>query len=288
MYYKLQRTFGSLSRPGPFWEMLKASADMISWLREAGIPLDNARTMEVGTGRRIDMPLGFYLCGAKSVDTYDLHSYLKSELVQQSIGILRGHPEKAIEILGGVTNPQEIAARLEKLRSANDAASAMKAAAIRYHAPTDAATTGLPASSIDVQISYTVFEHIPGPVLRKILTEARRILSPNGVVLHHVDLSDHFWHEDPSLSPIHFLQFSDKDWDHHANNQFAYHNRLRVTQYRQIFEDCGFEILRGEETVHQASLESIKNGFPLDDQFKGTAPEVLACIVFRVLASPRP
>jgi SAM-dependent methyltransferase len=287
VYYRLQRAFGSLSRPGPFWEMLAATADMVSWLRDAGIPVDNTRIMEVGTGRRVDMPLGFHLCGAKSVDTYDSHLYLKSELVQQSLRILRENPENAIEILSRVANPEEIAGRLERLQSANDVASAMRASAVHYHAPTDAAATGLPASSIDVQISYTVFEHIPGPVLRDILTEARRILSPNGVVLHHIDLSDHFWHEDQSLSPIHFLQFSDKEWDHYANNQFAYHNRLRVTEYRQIFEDYGFKILRGEEKVHQAALESIKNGFPLNERFKGTASEALACVVFRALASPR-
>jgi hypothetical protein len=288
VYYRLQRSFGSLRKPGPVAEMLSATADMVSWLREAGIPIENARVMEVGTGRRIDMPLGLFLCGAQSVDTFDLHAYLKPELVNQTLSFLRGNPAKVQEILGAAAHREEISRRLEMLCSASDMASAMRAAGIRYHAPSDAAATGLAPGSIDVQLSYTVFEHIPGAILRDILLQARQILSPQGVVLHHVDLSDHFWHEDPSISPIHFLQFSNAEWDHYADNQFAYHNRLRVTEYREIFESCGYQILRGEEIVHQASVESIRAGFPLDSRFRGIAPEILACTVFRALARPRP
>ena len=38
------------------------------------------------------------------------------------------------------------------------------------------------------------------------------MLSPQGLALYYIDLSDHFSHDDHSISAINFLQFSDEQW----------------------------------------------------------------------------
>jgi SAM-dependent methyltransferase len=288
-YYGLQSMLGSLRRLPPPWErdMLRGAASLASWLREAGIPVEGRRVMEVGTGRWIDLPLGFFLCGARSVDTFDLHPYLKASLVEQSARLIGDAAAKVEELFLPVANPEALGPRLRVVREARGAADLMEKAAIRYHAPADAAATGLPDGSIDVHTSYTVFEHIPAATLTDILLEARRLLAPGGVVLHHIDPSDHFSHDDPRIPAIHFLRFSDAEWERYGGNQFGYHNRLRVNDYRRIFESCGFEILRFRESVDRRSMELLASGFSVDDRFRGLPPEALCCSVFRVLARPR-
>ena len=57
LYYQLQRTFGSLRhKPDPI-PMLEACADLAAGLIESGVPVRGARMMEIGSGRRLDMPL---------------------------------------------------------------------------------------------------------------------------------------------------------------------------------------------------------------------------------------
>jgi SAM-dependent methyltransferase len=290
VYYGLQAAAGRLRKPAPPWErdMLRAAPSMAMWLRKAGVPLEGCRVMEVGTGRWIDLPLGLYLCGAGPIDTFDLHRYLKSSLVEQSVAALLANPDKVEALFSPAVDRSALSRRLQAIADARGAHEIMRRAGVRYHAPADASATGLTAGSIDAHVSYTVFEHIPAGALREILLEARRLLAPGGVLLHHVDPSDHCAHDDPGISPVNFLQFSEQEWRRYAGNRFAYHNRLRAVEYREIFEDCGFEILRWEEHVDRRSIDLLKSGFPLDARFRNMSPEALCCSVFRVLARPRP
>jgi hypothetical protein len=144
----------------------------------------------------------------------------------------------------------------------------------------------LPAGSIDLQTSYTVFEHIPRPVLASILRESSRLLANGGVTCHHIDPSDHFSHEDSTISAIHFLRFSETEWERYAGNQFAYHNRMRVHQYRQLYEDCGHSLLQWKEVVDPRSLAEIRSGFPLHAEFQSLAPEILSTTVVRAISRP--
>src|SRR5437773_12426393 len=80
VYYALQRTLGNvLYKPDPLW-MLSESARLVGLLKDSGVTTEGARILEVGTGRRLDMPIGFYLAGAASTVTFDLHRYLKPQL----------------------------------------------------------------------------------------------------------------------------------------------------------------------------------------------------------------
>ena len=40
--------------------------------------------------------------------------------------------------------------------------------------------------------------------------------------MHFVDLSNHFQHQDQSITRINFLKFSDLEWNRIAGNEFAY------------------------------------------------------------------
>ena len=115
---------------------------------------------------------------------------------------------------------------------------------------------------------------------------ANRILASGGVALHHIDPSDHLSHGDPSILPINFLRFSDDEWHRIAGNQFAYHNRLRATEYARLYEDSQHEVLIWKPHVDEASLRAVENGFPLDPKFREYSPEVLSTLVLQVVSRP--
>ncbi|MGH9662791.1 MAG: methyltransferase domain-containing protein, partial [Bryobacteraceae bacterium] len=237
-------------------------------------------------GRRLDMPIGLFLCGAASVVTADLHRYLKPALALHSLQALSQQRETLRPLFLRVTDASGLDRRMESLIRATTFGEFLTAAHIEYRAPADAARMDLAGGSIDLQTSYTVFEHIPKTVLAAILRESSRLLSNNGVTCHHIDPSDHFSHEDPAISAIHFLRYSETEWDKYAGNQFAYHNRLRTHQYRQLYEECGHTLLQWKEIVDSRSLAEIRSGFPLHPEFQHVAAEILSTAVVRAISRP--
>ncbi len=213
------------------------------------------------------MPIALFLAGASQIATFDLHRYLRSRRVEETLDTIREKKEHVFTIFTPVIEASELERRLAAVCDSRTLERLMRSAQIEYHAPADARITALPAHSIDVQFSYTVFEHIPEEVLIGILQESCRILKPGGFCLHHIDPSDHFSHADPSISYINFLQFSEAEWDFYAGNQFAYHNRSRASDYRRVFEEGGQTLVQFDEVIDERSLEQLKSGFPLNSRY---------------------
>src|SRR5579864_3862393 len=95
-YYIAQRMFGHYRATlDPFF-MLSGCAELVANLQAAGKSVNGARVMEVGTGRGIDLPIGFFLCGAVSVVTFDLHRYLKPGIVMTSVRALCGDTDRVV------------------------------------------------------------------------------------------------------------------------------------------------------------------------------------------------
>lgn len=267
--------------------MLEACVGLAGILENAGRPVQGTRVMEVGTGRGLNMPLGLFLCGAESVITFDLHRYLKPSLVMRQVRVLAENQERIFKIFEGRTEAAGLRKRLELLSSASNLDDVLRRAQIQYRAPADAACTGLSDHGIDIHMSYTVFEHIPRQVLRSILVEANRLLAPGGFALHEIDPSDHFAHSDRSILPINFLQYSENEWSRLAGNQFGYHNRMRASDFADLYSECGHETQFWKPFIDRASLEAMRNGFSLNAQFRNYPIDVLSTVGLQVLSRPR-
>jgi len=288
VYYLLQRCCGSMVKGYDPAFMLREAARMAASLRTLGLEIEGARAMEVGTGWRVDLPLGLYLCGAETVHTYDTHRYLRPSLVMRSLEFIRANRARILKELSSNCPFRDIERRLDALCRVQDTASLMELTKIRYHSPSDAAATGLAPGSVDIHLSYTVLEHIPGLVLEQILNEASRVLSERGAAIHHIDLSDHFFQVDPNITAVNFLQYTDEEWDRYAGNQWAYHNRLRVHDYQEIYRQTSQEILKWTAEVDERALGAVRNGFSLARRFQGFAPEALCTVIVEAVSRPRP
>lgn len=96
--------------------------------------------------------------------------------------------------------------------------------------------------TIDAVISRNVLEHIPPEDLIMIHKQAYNYLNPNdGFIIHLISPSDHRAYSDPRISLWDFLQYSQSEWDQ-IQTRFDYHNRWRLPQYIQMFQNCGFLI----------------------------------------------
>ena len=276
LYYYIQRTFGGLKKVNHLRD-LKKSIEIVKIINKSNYNIDNHVLMEIGTGRTITVPIGLWLCGAQKIITIDINPYLKERLVLESINWIKNNEIEVRKLFYNIADNKLFNNRLRYLISCKlDIIRILELTNIDYRAPADACYLDIDDKTIDCQFSMSVFEHIPLSILNLILIETKRILANDGIIMHSIDLSDHFSLSDPSITSINFLQFSEKEWEKWAGNKFTYHNRLRAPEFYKLFNDIGVQIILKEEHIDRKALEIINRGFPLDNRFAGYPPDDLA------------
>ncbi len=211
-YYWIQRRFGGLKQTNP---ISRLTAAIETWKQIQGQHYAPAGKVffEVGTGRVPLVPLAYWLMGAEKTITIDLNPYLKTDLVAESLQYISENKEEILSLFGSLLDRRRFDELLAFNRDSDFSVyKFLDLCRINYISPGDAADTRLPAQSIDFHTSFTVFEHIPLEILRKILEEGNRIIKNDGLFVHRIDYSDHFSHSDNTISAINFLKYSDDEW----------------------------------------------------------------------------
>ncbi len=294
-YYRMQRLAGGLRNPTPD-KQIDGGCQLAAAI-QAQRPLDGARVMEVGSGRSLAIPVLMWLLGAKRVLTVDLNRYLRPEILRADLAYLRANQpwlNEQLAPLAGESGPTS--ERLDDLLAldlerppARLLADFLQLCRIDYRAPADTAALDLPDGSIDVHLSRAVLEHVPPDDLAGMLREAARVLKPDGLCVHLIDLSDHFQHQDSSISRVNFLRYSEEEWGRLAANRFMFMNRLRAGDYLSTFATAGLEVLDVSSEVDEESRTLIESGgLPVDGRFEGRTSEDLATTRLLVVARPAP
>jgi SAM-dependent methyltransferase len=243
LHHVLQRRLGGLA---DFGRECDIKVDdwrlMIAHLRTANAPIEGGTLLEMGTGWYPTFPLCLYLAGARRVHTLDLNRHLRPEMTILLAERLANHVPLIASVSG--RSEADIAARQQAVAQAlRDGASigAATDGVIDYRAPADAASTGLPAASVDVVFSNSVLEHVPRGVIEACFREAMRILRPGAIAFHSVNCGDHYAYFDRSIHQLHYLQYSEDAWAK-WNNAFLYQNRLRAIDLTTMARGAGFSI----------------------------------------------
>jgi hypothetical protein len=276
LYYLVQRHFGAFRSIEP-WSHLTEVGEMAGAAARHGVSPAGATVFDVGTGHRLLLPLAWWLLGARRVLSVDVHRYLRPELVRRDLTLMSEDVERVTRALsshGAAVDQQRV--DLLMRGTTRTLSGALEELPISYVAPADAGATHLPDGSVDIHSSRSVFEHVPPKGLKQILTEARRISTRRGVLVHLVDFSDHFSAVDSEITTINFLRFSEKEWARLAGNQFAYHNRLRSDDFELLFSEELFEIVESSYRTDVGALDALQSGFPISRRFRGKRPEDLA------------
>ena len=278
VYFAMQRVAGGLRKGlnNPVDRFI-AAINMVDWIEAAGGSVEGKRFVEVGTGHMVNVPTALWLLGAGETLTVDLNRYLSANIVRESNQSISDHQAEVLQIFGTRADDHGFRKRFEQLVSFSGSLDALlEMMNVRYLSPGDATALPLPDKSVDFHISHTVLEHVPATVITQILAEAKRVMAREGLLVHNIDPSDHFCHEDDDIPAVNFLQFSENTWDKWAGNPFMYHNRLRGVEYLKLFERAGVHILRSETAVDDRSLSALNKGFPVDSRFSGMTNEQLA------------
>lgn len=202
------------------------------------------RAVELGSGWYPIVPLALFLGGAGEVLMCDLEDLSDTGMLTAAIDGVLAYADSGelAELVPGI-----VPERLELLRSVRDDVDRVGRFAsldrlglrvspgdIRALRPTDAP---------NLIVSNTVLEHIPPAVLVGILRTFTRIAGGGTVMSHLVDVCDHYVYVDGSLTPYHFLRFSERQW-RWIDNSLQPMNRLRVQQYQDIYREAELEITR--------------------------------------------
>jgi SAM-dependent methyltransferase len=226
LHFLLQRyVTRRLPRPEKQVQAIYARAKKLleQYVRHSSRPVDGSTFFEFGSGRDLVIPLAISACGAKQFITVDIERLAKLDLVRSNAAV--------VARLSGAPRPA--------LSSWSDLARDWR---VDYRAPADARATGIENDTIDCAVSVETLEHIPPDDILDILNETRRILRPDGVAIMQIDYGDHFKGFDPSISSFNFLTYSDENWQP-FQSRFQYVNRLRHSEYIDLFGKAGFKII---------------------------------------------
>lgn len=198
---------------------------------------------EVGTGWYPTLPVGLYLCGAGGIWSFDVAPLLRQSRMQRMLQLFCDYDDrkKLQEHL-----PLFRRDRMDFLRDCAPLASkeSPKAFLSRLNINVqvkNALQSGLPANSIDLSFSHAVLQHIPRPGLNAMAAEFRRLASDRSSTSHWINLSDLFSNSDRSITPFNCFQYGEEAW-RRLDSALAPQNRLRISDYRQIFTSAGFRI----------------------------------------------
>jgi SAM-dependent methyltransferase len=228
--------------------------------RRVGIA-NESTALEFGGGANLLAPLLLSAAGARRVLVYDLSRLATVAQVNDAIRQLR---EQGFESCNSPAWPP--IANLD-----SDLASLYR---IDYRAPGDARSTGLEALSISLVYSTSTLEHIPAPQIRQILRESSRVLRPDGMMSFIIDYHDHYSTADPSITRFNFLRYEDAAWKRfNPSNHFQ--NRLRHSDYEQLFAEAGLVPIENRHVIPPGSLEEVGRE-PVASTFKRYSREDLA------------
>jgi hypothetical protein len=255
---QLNRALQDLRNGNPVPELrirLLALAQELAWAERAGLRLQGARVLELGTGRTPVATVLMALMGSL-VYAYD-RSMLLSEkdtwLVCDQIVELGG---ELASILGRPRS--QLLADAKRWLAKGTLEHLLEEARIAYRAPADATASGLPPKSIDAVVSFDVVEHLSRPTLRLLNLEARRVLISGGFQFHVIGLGDHYASLDRNITSAHFLKYSETAWHLLTGNSLSYHNRIRLPEFLHLFKEDSFEAVAVDREVDPKALQALK------------------------------
>lgn len=248
--------------------------DHIKHFRDLGKTSADTEILELGTGWYPIIPAFMFLTESGRVTSVDIMSWMTKEsqvvafekiLEWREAGKLDQFNELIIqerwqEMLDVISNPQNYSKEsIDELLGLTPLIQ-------------DARNMDLADGSFDLICSNNTFEHVYPDVLKGILKEFKRVIRKGGVMSHFIDMSDHFAHFDNSITIYNFLKYSEKQWKR-IDNSVQPQNRLRLVQYKEMYQDLGIPIT--EEHVRPVD-SSVLEGQEIHTELQVYSQEELA------------
>jgi hypothetical protein len=238
-----------------FFERFQYAYERLAIFQEYGTkPIEQLRCFEFGAGWDLAGPIAYFSMGINHQLLVDIRPGVRLELINDQLDKLARHIPELERVYGR-------SLRRPAVTTINSISELKQHFGIEYRAPADARSTGLPDNSIDFISTNSTLEHIPEEDVQKILIECHRIITEEGLMVHFVDMKDHYAYFDSSVSVYNFLSLGTFAW-FIINSDLQYQNRLRISDYRKMFERARFgivkEMITWPEATELAALRSLK------------------------------
>ena len=110
--------------------------------------------------------------------------------------------------------------------------------------------------SFDVAVSAGVLEHIYAKDAPAYVNGIAALLKPGGYSIHSINIRDHLYQYDRSVSRKQYLRYPPWIWGLCFENDVQYINRIQRPEWRGLFEEAGLAIV--EEEVESEDLSGLR------------------------------
>ncbi|HXG54537.1 MAG TPA: class I SAM-dependent methyltransferase [Vicinamibacterales bacterium] len=206
---------GAMDRPDYAWRVVTEHVARAGWADLAGRVV-----VELGPGDSLATAMIARALGAREVWLVDAGAFARMDLAPyvRLAALLRasGLTPPAVESFSGVQQMLE-------------------ACGARYETTGLDALRRIPDHSVDLVFSQAVLEHIRLEEFDPLLVEMHRVLKPDGVASHQIDLKDHL------AASLNHLRFMEEVWESDFMTRSGFYtNRLRLGSIVARFHAAGF------------------------------------------------
>ncbi|MBZ0247966.1 MAG: class I SAM-dependent methyltransferase [Cyclobacteriaceae bacterium] len=234
IYHTLQK-INAKSIEEEYASQRKTIQKFINELNKHKFGISGKKIVEIGSGWLPALPYDLvFQYGAREVLTYDINQHFQTSTIRRFNALYKS-------MLPHLVLPKD------KLPDA-----------VKYYPNVNVLDQKLEKGSVDGVVTRNVLEHIEPIDLELIHKQAFEYLKPDSFIIHQISPSDHRAYTDKSLSLWDFLQYAKDEWNS-IQTRFDYHNRLRMPEYIDLFQHCGFN-------VNFLSFKSAHNGQKLPEK----------------------
>lgn len=263
-------------------KILHATDHLTYYQQYGNKALSEITCMELGTGQFPIVPIFYFLHGINSIVSIDIVSFMTLDRIAETLNYYIDYRKKYPEKFNHVIEERwqqltQVLTNFKQYSRIEEVLAVFKCSI--YIA--DARKTTYANNSFDFITSNNTFEHIYPEILLPILKEFQRILTPNGIMSHFIDMTDHFAHFDNRISVYNFLKFSDRLW-RMLDNEILPQSRLRFKDYATLYQEVQIPIVHNKIWKYNSSpLTSLK----LNKKFKHYTLDELAIVHIYIVST---
>ena len=164
---------------------------------------------------------------------------------------------------------------LRNIASANSFDDLYRLLGFRYVIDNSGKLSNFQDESFSTIYSGGVLEHVHNDIINDYIKDFYRLLKPGGYCIHSITINDHY--TDRTLPDKYYLTFSDKVWKRFFENKVQYINRLQRSEWLNIFQQAGFELI--DEESSYVSIEKLK----INKKYMNYDKKDLECLVLRIV-----
>ena len=135
----------------------------------------------------------------------------------------------------------------------------------------------LDKESFDIVVSAGVLEHVRSEDVHDFVQDIALVLKPNGYSIHSINIRDHLYQYDNTVSPKQYLKYPDWAWKLCFENRIQYINRIQRSDWLALFEKAGFVLIEEDDDFVNMS------GMKVAMAYQGYSQDDLQCCSLKIV-----